>query len=124
MPKGIPKSGGARQSKQETLRRSADKLRAKLAELDAQTEAHDAERQRLIGRIVEAHAGENKAFADELQLVLTGAALSKNERKILGLPPTRGKTPRAAGSQAGMQGPIMASTEEPGPTGPSDLGGG
>jgi hypothetical protein len=97
MPRGVPKSGRViRQSKLETLRRNAEKLRAKLAELEAQTAAHDAERHRLIGRIILAHAEQNTSFAQELRSVLAGAGLSKDERTLLGLPATADRRNKSA----------------------------
>jgi hypothetical protein len=120
MPKGVRGSGKVRRStlSLEEARQQREKLQAQLRELEAQ----DAERYAVIGRVVAHRAEHDVTFATELREMLDREVTDRGERMCVGLPiPRRGGRPRkAAGSQAGMQGPIEATTSEAGPTGPAE----
>ncbi len=121
MPKGVRGSGAARERVLSADK--ARKLREKLQAQLQQIEAHDAKRYALVGRVVMKLAESDDAFAAQLRGILDRGVTDRHERYALGLDEIarRGGRPRkAAGSQAGMQGPITASSESPGPTGPAE----
>jgi hypothetical protein len=84
-------------------------------------EAQDKDRYAAIGRAVEKEAESDPKLAEQLHGILERNVTDRGERMCLGLSSAQrgGRRPRAAGSQAGMVGPIAATSESPGPTGPS-----
>jgi hypothetical protein len=119
MPKG---ARGSRATRRRALspdeaRQERERLQAQLREI----EAHDARRYAVIGRVVAHRAEHDQRFAEELRGMLDREVTDRGERLCVGLTTPRrgGRSRKAAGSQAGMQGPIEASTATPGPTGPS-----
>lgn len=118
MAKGVRGSGTARKNvlSPDEMRQQRERLQAQLRELEAQ----DARRHAVIGRVVAHRAERDEAFAEELRGMLDREVTDRGERLCVGLPTARragGR--RAIGSQAGMQGPITASTDDAGPTGPA-----
>jgi hypothetical protein len=125
MPKGVRGSGTARKSvlSPEEARQERERLQAQLHEL----EAHDARRYAVVGRVVMRLAESDNAFATQLRGILERGVTDRHERQALGLEETikrgggRGRRGRKAiGSQAGMQGPIFATTDDASPTGPAE----
>ena len=124
MPKGVRGSGAGRKTtlSPEEARQERERLQAQLHEL----EAHDARRYAVVGRIVMRVAESDEAFAAQLRGILEHEVKDRHERLALGLdesvrprPRRGGRGRRAIGSQAGMQGPIYASTDDASPTGPA-----
>ena len=124
MPKGVRGSGVGRKTtlSPEEARQERERLQAQLHEL----EAHDARRYAVVGRIVMRVAESDEAFAAQLRGILEHEVKDRHERLALGLdesvrprPRRGGRGRRAIGSQAGMQGPIYASTDDTSPTGPA-----
>ena len=126
MPKGVRGSGAGRKTtlSPEEARQERERLQAQLQEL----EAHDARRYALVGRVVLKVAESDEAFTAQLRGILEHEVKDRHERLALGLDesvrprPRRGghgRSRKAIGSQAGMQGPIMASTDDASPTGPA-----
>ncbi len=122
MPKGVRGSGTARKGvlSPEEARQERERLQAQLHEL----EAHDARRYAVVGRIVMKVAESDAAFAAQLRGILEHEVKDRHERLALGLdqsvrPKRGGHGRKAIGSQAGMQGPIYASTDDASPTGPA-----
>ena len=124
MPKGVRGSGTARKSvlSPEEARQERERLQAQLHEL----EAHDARRYAVVGRVVMRLAESDNAFATQLRGILERGVTDRHERQALGLEETikrgggRGRGRKAIGSQAGMQGPIFATTDDASPTGPAE----
>jgi hypothetical protein len=98
-------------------RQERERLQAQLREI----EAYDARRYAVIGRVVAHRAEDDPAFAQTIRELLDREVTDRGERMCVGLTTPRrgGRARKAAGSQAGMQGPIEASTATPGPTDPS-----
>ena len=124
MPKGVRGSGTSspRPLSPEAARQERERLQAQLREL----EAHDARRYAVVGRVVMKVAESDAAFAAQLRGILDREVKDRHERLALGLdesvrpkPRRGGRGRRAIGSQAGMQGPIYASTDDASPTGPA-----
>ncbi len=122
MPRGVRGSGATRERvlSPDRAREERERLQAQLREL----EAHDARRYALVGRVVMKLAESDEAFATQLRGILERDVTSRHERLALGLDEIarrggRGRR-RAAGSQAGMAGPIAPSSAEAGPTGAAD----
>jgi hypothetical protein len=122
MPKGVRGSGTARKSllTPEQARQERERLQAQLKLLEEQ----DLHRYAAIGRAVEKEAESDPKLAEQLHGILERNVTDRGERMCLGLvaqsAPRRGGRRRAAGSQAGMQGPIAATTDRAGPTGPAE----
>ncbi len=123
MPKGVRGSGTVRKGvlSPEEARQERERLQAQLHEL----EAHDARRYALVGRVVMKVAESDAAFAAQLRGILEHEVKDRHERLALGLdqsvrPRRDGRGRKAIGSQAGMQGPIYASTDDASPTGPAE----
>ena len=123
MPKGVRGSGTARKGvlSPEEARQERERLQAQLHEL----EAHDARRYAVVGRVVMKVAEGDETFAAQLRGILEHEVKDRHERLALGLDEsvrTRrgGRGRKAIGSQAGMQGPIYASTDDASPTGPAE----
>ena len=123
MAKGVRGSGTARRNvlSPEEARQERERLQAQLHEL----EAHDARRYAVVGRVVLKVAEGDEAFAAQLRGILEHEVKDRHERLALGLDESvrrggrGGRGRRAIGSQAGMQGPIYASTDDASPTGPA-----
>ena len=122
MPEGVRGSGVGRKTtlSPEEARQERERLQAQLHEL----EAHDARRYAVVGRVVMKVAESDEAFSAQLRGILEREVKDRHERLALGLdesvrPRRGGRGRRAIGSQAGMQGPIYASTDDAGPTGPA-----
>ena len=121
MPRGVRGSGSTRQRllSPEEARAERERLQAQLQQLEDQATLRYA----LVGRAVAEHAEADTTFAQQLQGILEQRVTNRGERVILGLsttPRRGGRRPRATGSQAGMAGPITASTSDAGPTGPAE----
>ena len=119
MAKGVRGSGTARKSvlSPDEMRQQRERLQAQLSELEAQ----DARRYAVIGRVVAHRAERDATFAEELRGMLDREVTDRGERMCVGLTTARragGR--RAIGSQAGMQGPFMATTDDASPTGPAE----
>ena len=125
MPKSVRGSVTRRKTtlSPEEARQERERLQAQLHEL----EAHDARRYAVVGRVVMKVAETDEAFATQLRGIIDREVKDRHERLALGLdesvrprPRRDGRGRRAIGSQAGMQGPIMASTDDASPTGPAE----
>lgn len=99
----------SRQPKPERLRREADKLRARLAEIDAHEKKITEQNQTIVGRAIMKLAEADPKFKEELGFILERALTDKGERKLLGLsaPPRRGKgsTKRKPEARPSPEGP-------------------
>ena len=120
MPKGVRGSGTARKNvlSPEEARQERERLQAQLHEL----EAYDARRYALVGRVVMKIAESDEAFSTQLRGILDRNVKDRHERLALGLDESvrrggRGRSRKAIGSQAGMQGQVLASTDDASPTG-------
>jgi hypothetical protein len=124
MPRGVRGSGTTRERvlSPEKAREMREQLQAKLQQI----EEHDAKRYAVVGRVIMRLAESDEAFGTQLRGILERGVTDRHERLALGLDQSvrRGGPGRprktAIGSQAGMQGPITASSDEAGPTGPAE----
>ena len=98
MPEMTSSEKRQRQLSPERLREEAEKLRTRLAQIEAQAQSHDAQRHSVIGRAVLLHAGSDSAFKAELDRILDATVTEKAHRRLLGLPMRthgkRGRPPR------------------------------
>jgi hypothetical protein len=79
-----------RQAKPEKLRDEAEKLRTRLAEIEAQEKQFSEQKQLVVGRAILLHADAEPDFRQKLTSILERTISNKEERKLLGLSaPTR-----------------------------------